>query len=97
MKMEGQTNGEPNKAELPAMENSKITLKIWDVPLDLGKAFIGKAKSQYANKSWLLLQDLMRKADLFDQIVSSGKMEELEKRIVALESKAVKGAKHGKV
>lgn len=56
----------------------KMTLKIWDVPPELGRRFIGQAKASYANKSWLLLQDLMQKADRYDLWMSSGKMAEIE-------------------
>lgn len=64
---------------------SKRTLKIWDVPEQMAMKFIGTARASYANKSWLYLQDLMRKADLYDQLVSSGRMEDHERRIASLE------------
>ena len=64
---------------------SKRTLKIWDVPTELANKFIATARGSYANKSWLYLQDLMRKANLYDEMVSSGRLEDLEKRIKNLE------------
>jgi len=64
---------------------SKRTLKIWDVPSELASKFIATARGSYANKSWLYLQDLMRKADLYDTMVSSGKLEELERRLIRVE------------
>ena len=64
---------------------SKQTLRIWDVPTELATKFIGISRSSYANKSWLYLQDIMGKADLYDVMVSSGRLDSLEKRIVNLE------------
>ena len=69
---------------------SKRTLKIWDVPSELANKFIATARGSYANKSWLYLQDLMRKADQYDHMVSSGKLEELETRVRLLEDFAEK-------
>ena len=79
---------EKNKESLSVEQNdalSKRTLKIWDVPSELANKFIATARGSYANKSWLLLQDLMRKADLYDQMVSSGKLEELDRRLARVE------------
>jgi hypothetical protein len=67
---------------------SKRTLKIWDVPTELANKFISTARGSYANKSWLYLQDIMRKANLYDEMVSSGRLEDHEKRIIALEEYA---------
>jgi len=64
---------------------AKRTLKIWDVPSELANRFIATARGSYANKSWLLLQDLMKKADLYDTMVSSGKLEELDMRLARVE------------
>jgi len=64
---------------------SKRTLKIWDVPTEMANKFIAVTRGSYANKSWLYLQDLMRKAEQYDLMVSSGKLEELERRVVNLE------------
>jgi hypothetical protein len=64
---------------------SKRTLKIWDVPSELANKFIATARGSYANKSWLYLQELMRKADQYDVMVSSGKLEELDRRVARLE------------
>jgi hypothetical protein len=75
------------KAETPTIgeiANVKMTLKIWDVPPELGKRFIARARS-YGNRSWLCLQDIMAKADKFDELVSSGKILEIDKRLSALE------------
>ena len=77
-------HGEPS--QLGEMIQTRVTLKIWDVPPELAQKFIRTAKSSYANKSWLLLQDLMMKADKYDEFVTSGKIQELEDRIVNLES-----------
>jgi len=65
----------------------KITLKIWDVPPELYRRFIATAKGSYANKSWLLLQDLMMKAAKYDEWLSSGKIAELEGRVKVLEGR----------
>jgi len=64
---------------------SKRTLKIWDVPSELANKFIATARGSYANKSWLYLQDLIRKADQYDLMVSSGKIDEHERRLAKLE------------
>lgn len=69
---------------------SKRTLKIWDVPTELANKFIATARGSYANKSWLYLQDIMRKANLYDEMVSSGRLEDHEKRLVSLEEFAEK-------
>jgi hypothetical protein len=79
---------EKNKESLSVEQNdalSKRTLKIWDVPSELANKFIATARGSYANKSWLYLQDLMRKADLYDTMVSSGKLEELDRRLARVE------------
>lgn len=64
---------------------SKRTLKIWDVPTELANRFISTARGSYANKSWLYLQDIMRKANLYDEMVSSGRLDDHERRLIALE------------
>ena len=69
---------------------SKRTLKIWDVPSELANKFIATARGSYANKSWLYLQELMKKADLYDQMVSSGKLEELDRRLARVEEFAAR-------
>jgi uncharacterized protein (DUF1919 family) len=79
---------ESNKESMSIEQNdalSKRTLKIWDVPSELANKFIATARGSYANKSWLYLQDLIRKADQYDMMVSSGKLEEHERRIAQLE------------
>lgn len=80
------------KAELPQLTlgdiaDMKMTLKIWDVPPELGRKFINTAKACYANKSWLLLQDLMQKADKYDQFLSSGKIADLEAKTKELDGR----------
>jgi hypothetical protein len=94
----GKNKGEKN-AELPTLEEAakkgmadeqidaiaKRTLKIWDVPAELANKFISTARGSYANKSWLYLQDIMRKANLYDEMVSSGRLDEHERRLIALE------------
>ena len=70
-----QADSRPTLGDIADM---KMTLKIWDVPPELGRRFIGMAKASYANKSWLLLQDLMIKAERYDLWMSSGKMAEIE-------------------
>ena len=70
---------------IPQFDSGRTTLKIWDVPLGLAQKFINTSKSSYSNKSWLLLQDLMAKADRYDEWVSSGKIAELDQRITAIE------------
>jgi len=94
---------EGEKAELPTMGEiaeikkmsseqddavSKRTLKIWDVPTELANKFIAVAKGRYANKSWLYLQDIMRKADQYDLMISSGRLDDLESRVLNLEESA---------
>ena len=64
---------------------SKRTLKIWDVPTELASKFISVARGNYANKSWLYLQDLVRKAEQYDLMVSSGRLDTMEKQIVNIE------------
>jgi len=64
---------------------AKRTLKIWDVPAELANKFISTARGSYANKSWLYLQDIMRKANLYDEMVSSGRLDDHERRLIALE------------
>jgi len=64
---------------------SRRTLKIWDVPTELANKFIATARGSYSNKSWLYLQDLMKKANLYDEMVSSGRLEEHERRLANLE------------
>jgi hypothetical protein len=79
---------EKNKESMSIEQNdalSKRTLKIWDVPSELANKFIATARGSYANKSWLYLQDLMKKADLYDTMVSSGKLEELDRRLARVE------------
>ncbi len=63
------------------------TLSIWNVPLDLAKEFISLAKSNFNNKSWMLLKDLMEKAKKYEEYVESKnqKVEEHEARIIKLE------------
>jgi hypothetical protein len=83
------TLGEIAQIEMASESNdalSKRTLKIWDVPTELASKFIATARGSYANKSWLYLQDLMRKADQYDQMISSGRLEDHERRIVAIEA-----------
>lgn len=65
------------------------TLSIWNVPLDLAKQFISIAKTKYGNKSWILLQDLMTKAEKYDEYVEARwkKVDELEKRVTELEER----------
>lgn len=72
-------NGE-NIAELVPDQSVRMTLKIWDVPMKVGAKFINLAKEKYGNKSWLLLQDLLDKAEKYD-----GRIDELERRIIAVE------------
>jgi hypothetical protein len=69
---------------------SKRTLKIWDVPTELANRFIATARGSYANKSWLYLQDIMRKANLYDEMVSSGRLDDHEKRLAYLEEFAIR-------
>lgn len=79
---------EKSKESMSVEQNdalSKRTLKIWDVPSELANRFIATARGSYANKSWLYLQDLMRKADQYDTMVSSGRLDELENRVARLE------------
>lgn len=81
--MESENGAKAEKSTIPSatlgdIADMKMTLKIWDVPPELGRRFIGAAKASYANKSWLLLQDLMMKADKYDQMIASGRMVELE-------------------
>ena len=79
---------EKNKESMSIEQNdalSKRTLKIWDVPSELANKFIATARGSYANKSWLYLQDLIRKADQYDMMVSSGKLEEHDRRLAKLE------------
>jgi len=76
---------EKQKAEMGEIADVRTSLKIWDVPHELAKRFIGIAKGSYANKSWLLLQDLMAKADKYDSWMASGKIAEFERRLVRLE------------
>jgi len=96
----GKDKGEKD-AELPTLEEAaglkkdmateqvdavaKRTLKIWDVPAELANKFISTARGSYANKSWLYLQDIMRKANLYDEMVSSGRLDDHERRLIALE------------
>lgn len=96
----GKNKGEKD-AELPTLEEAaglkkdmateqvdaiaKRTLKIWDVPAELANKFISTARGSYANKSWLYLQDIMRKANLYDEMVSSGRLDDHERRLIALE------------
>lgn len=77
-------NAESN--QLGEMLQSRVTLKIWDVPPELAQKFVRTAKSSYANKSWLLLQDIMKKADQYDEFISSGRLQDHETRIANLES-----------
>ncbi len=97
----GKDKGEKD-AELPTLEEAaglkkdmtqeqndaiaKRTLKIWDVPAELANKFISTARGSYANKSWLYLQDIMRKANLYDEMVSSGRLDDHERRLIALEN-----------
>lgn len=83
---------EENKGEkaepFPAeMSDFRMTLKIWDVPPELGKSFIAKAKAKYGNKSWILLQDMWEKSNKFDELMSSGKILELETKLNGHESR----------
>jgi hypothetical protein len=78
-------NGANNMANEQQDAVSKRTLKIWDVPTELANKFISVARGSYANKSWLYLQDLMRKADKFDELVSSGRIEAIERRLAVCE------------
>jgi len=67
------------------MDLGRTTLKIWDVPIPLAQKFIGISRSSYANKSWLLLQELMIKADKYDQWVSSGRLADIEEKLKVLD------------
>jgi len=76
------------KADLARQQENAVsrrTLQIWDVPTELANKFISTARGSYGNKSWLFFQDLMKKADLYDQMVSSGKLEELDRRLARVE------------
>ena len=84
---EGEKPAENPQPMLGEIADMKMTLKIWDVPPDLGRQFIGRAKSSYANKSWLLLQDLMMKADRYDFMVGSGRLTELEGKVKEIEGR----------
>ena len=77
--------GELAASTIGDVAEMRMTLKIWDVPPELGRKFIGLAKASYANKSWLLLQDLMGKAQKYEEMVSAGKIEDHEMRIHAIE------------
>lgn len=74
-------------AGLREMDTGKTTLKIWDTPLPLAQKFIGISKSSYANKSWLYLQDLMQKADKYDQWLASGKIAEIDAMLKLLDGR----------
>jgi len=94
IKQLGQHNGEWMVDEKPKDENvedlairAHTTLKIWSVPYDLAMKFVSKAKNDYGNKSWMLLKDLMEKAEKFDELSKNEvpKILELEERISKLE------------
>ena len=83
-----ETKKEEDRQQMSTEQNdalSKRTLKIWDVPTELANKFIATARGSYANKSWLYLQDIMRKATLYDEMVSSGRLDEHERRLANLE------------
>lgn len=83
-KAELPTIGEVASVEMSQAQNdamSKRTLKIWDVPSELANRFISTARGSYANKSWLYLQDLMRKAEKYDELMASGRLDAIEKRL----------------
>jgi hypothetical protein len=87
MGTDGETKAETNNTDL---EGFRMTLKIWDVPPEVGRKFISEAKAKYGNKSWLLLRDLMDKAEKYDKFLSNGTIEDHEKRLKALETKGEK-------
>ena len=88
MEEKAETKGGQTLAEaagISQMDMERTTLKVWDTPVALAKKFIMTAKSSYANKSWLLLQDLMLKAEKYDEWIASGKIADHENRLAALE------------
>lgn len=50
--------------------NVKVQLKISDVPVGMAREFSTFAKIAYNDMYWVLLKDLMRKAEAYDLILS---------------------------